>query len=262
VPGRWVRLTVKNNNGSPDYVEIMDFRARGRQLTSIAFPDVSGTYDTNNGDMHLLQQGSSMVGCYERSDGLLEGGIEDRVMKLTWRQSNPSEGPAIMVFSSDGKQLFGLWWYKGQNSAGNLWTGAKKSNVVGSCPHWKADVQQQMASDLDQFGKTVVYGINFDTDSDHIRDESRPTLDKIVALLKARPDLKLSVDGHTDSSGAAEHNQDLSTRRAKSVVAYLTAAGIGAGRLSPAGYGATRPVASNDTALGRAQNRRVELVKQ
>lgn len=262
VPGRWVRLTVKNNYGSPDYVELMDFRARGQQLTHTPFPDISGTYATNYGDMHLLEQGNSMVGCYEHSDGLLEGGIEGRVMKLTWRQSNPSEGPAIMVFSPDAQQLLGLWWNKGETGSGGLWTGAKKSKVVGTCPNWKGDVQGQMASDIDQFGKTLVYGIVFDTDSDHIKDESRPTLDKIVALLKARPALKLSVQGHTDSTGTADHNQDLSARRARSVIAYLVAAGVDAGRLSPAGFGATRPVATNDTAIGRAQNRRVELVKE
>jgi len=263
VPGRWVRLTVQNNHGASDYLELMDFRAHGQQLTTTNFPDVSGTYSTNYGDMHLKQDGTSMIGCYEYSDGLLQGGIERRVMRLTWRQSTPSEGPAVMVFTADGRYMIGLWWYKGQeNGNGGLWWGEKKSANVGTCPHWSGDIQQQMAKDLDEFGKTRVYGIIFDTDSDHIKDESHSTLDKIVALLKAKPALKLSVEGHTDSTGTPAHNQDLSERRAKSVVAYLTAAGIGGDRLSPAGFGATRPVQSNDTDLGRAQNRRVELVKK
>lgn len=263
IPGRWVRLTIKNNYGAKDYIELMDFRAQGKQLTNDSLPDVSGTYDTNYGEMHIRQQGSSMVGCYMHSDGTLVGGIEGRVMRLTWRQSNPAEGPAIMVFSGDGKTLFGLWWYKGgENGRNAFWTGTKKSSVVGGCPHWSGNVQQQMASDLHQFGKTVAYGIVFDTDSDRIKDESKSTLDTIVALLKSDPALKLSVEGHTDSTGGAEHNQDLSQRRAQSVVAYLSGAGIDRARLSPKGSGATKPVASNDTALGRAQNRRVELVKQ
>lgn len=262
-PGRWVRLTVKNNYGSPDYVELMDFRARGRQLTTTPMPDVSGTYATNYGDMRLKQEGNSMVGCYEYQKGLLEGGIEGRVMKLTWRQDNPSEGPAIMVFSSDGRQLFGLWWDKGQESGrGGVWNGTKKSAEVGTCPHWSGDVEQQMAKDLEERGETLVYGIVFDTDSDRIKEQSRPTLDKIAALLKAKPDLKLTVEGHTDSTGAPAHNQQLSEQRAKSVVTYLTAAGIDAARLTAVGLGATQPIASNDTELGRAQNRRVELKKR
>jgi len=237
--------------------------ARGKQLSNTPFPDVSGTYATNYGDMHLREQGNSIVGCYEHADGLLEGAVDGSVMKLTWRQSTPSEGPAMMVFSGDGRQLFGLWWNKGnEKGTGSEWTGTKKSNTIGTCPHWTGDVQQQMANDLDQLGTTLVYGIVFDTDSDHIKDESRPTLDKIVALLKARPDLKLTVEGHTDLTGNAAHNQELSERRAKSVIVFLSGAGIDAARLSPVGYGATRPVASNETAIGRAQNRRVVLTKK
>ena len=167
-----------------------------------------------------------------------------------------------MVFSREGKQLFGLWWHTGDTGAGNNWDGTKTSNVVGTCPHWKGGVEQQMTSDLEQTGKVRVYGINFDSDSDHIRDESHTTLDQIVAMLKAKPDWKLTVEGHTDATSTPEHNQQLSERRAVSVKAYLVGAGIDASRLSTVGYGATRPVASNDTGLGRAQNRRVELVKK
>jgi outer membrane protein OmpA-like peptidoglycan-associated protein len=106
-----------------------------------------------------------------------------------------------------------------------------------------------------------VYGINFDTDSDRIKEESKPTLDKIVALLKAEPGWKLTIEGHTDSTASMEYNQRLSERRAAAVSSYLAAAGIDGSRLSSVGYGATRPVAANDTPLGRAQNRRVELTK-
>jgi outer membrane protein OmpA-like peptidoglycan-associated protein len=81
-------------------------------------------------------------------------------------------------------------------------------------------------------------------------------------MLKARPQWSITIEGHTDSTATAEHNQDLSERRAQAVRQYLESAGIVTARLSTAGYGATRPVSSNDTPLGRAQNRRVELVKQ
>ena len=85
-----------------------------------------------------------------------------------------------------------------------------------------------MTSDLEQTGKVRVYGINFDSDSDHLRDESHTTLDQIVAMLKAKPDWKLTVEGHTDATSTPEHNQQLSERRANSVKAYLVAAGIDA----------------------------------
>src|SRR6185295_12897795 len=67
IPGRWVRLTIKNNHGAPDYLELMDFRAYGTQLTHTPFPDVSGTYDSDYGDFHIRQEGTSVTGCYEQA---------------------------------------------------------------------------------------------------------------------------------------------------------------------------------------------------
>ncbi len=261
VPGRYLRLTVKNNHGSPDYIELMDFRGYGIQLTHTPFADISGTYETNFNDFHVRQQGTSVTGCYEHKDGILSGGIEGRIMKITWVEGE-NRGPALLVFSPDGKQVFGLWWTAGGDSApGGTWNGTKKSNTVGTCPHWAGGAREQMAQDLAQSGRTRIYGINFDTDSDKIKDESKTTLDQIVALLKGKPDWKLTIEGHTDSTATAAHNQDLSLRRANAVKAYLVTAGVDGARLKTAGFGATKPVAPNATETGRAQNRRVELTK-
>ncbi len=73
VPGRWVRLTVKNNHGAPDYIELMDFRATGRQLTKTPVENISGTYETNYNDFHIRQEGTSLTGCYEYQEGVLSG---------------------------------------------------------------------------------------------------------------------------------------------------------------------------------------------
>lgn len=259
--GRWLRLTVQNNQGSPEYTELMDFRAFGKQLTQTPLPDVSGTYETNYNDFHLRQQGTSVTGCYEWDEGVLNGGIEGRMMKFTW-QERDGKGPAVMVFTSDGERFFGLWWYEGQVSAAGEWNGVKKSQEVGSCPHWAGGVQEQIVKDLSEFGRVRLYGINFDYDSAVIRGESKPTLDKIVAMLDSEPTMQLMIEGHTDSDGTTEHNQVLSQQRAESVKSYLVAAGISSSRLSVEGFGESMPVASNTTATGKAQNRRVELVKK
>ena len=261
VPGRWLRLTIKTNHGAKDYMELMDFRGYGTQLTKTPFPDASGTYETNFSDFHLKQQGTSVTGCYEHDSGVLTGGLEGRVMKFIWREEGDQKGPAIMVFSPDGKELFGLWWNEGDNGPGGFWNGTRKSATVGTCPHWSGGAQEQMAKDLQTEGRTRVYGINFDTDSDVIKDESKPTLDRIAALLAANAGWKMTIEGHTDASGGAEHNQQLSKRRAEAVKAYLVQGGIAAARLTAVGLGASKPVASNDTAVGRSQNRRVELVR-
>lgn len=266
VPGRWVRVTIKNNHGAKDYVELMEVRGFGKQLTQTPFPDASGTYRTNFGDFHLKQEGTSVTGCYEYNDGLLNGGIEGRVMKFTWTEGEKREnrGPATMVFSPDGKQMFGLYWHDGDTSGtGGIWDGEKVSNEVGSCPHWSGSgAEAQMQKDLEEFGRTRIYGINFDTDSDVIKPESKPTLDKIVAVLKAQPEWHLKVEGHTDSTGGDAHNQQLSQKRADAVKNYLVQAGVDGARLTTAGLGASQPVSNNDTESGRAQNRRVELEKQ
>jgi outer membrane protein OmpA-like peptidoglycan-associated protein len=264
VPGRWLRLIVQNNHGSTEYTELMEARGFGRQLTHTPFLDASGTYDTNFGKFHLKQEGTSVTGCYEHAGGLLNGGIEGRVMKFTWTETPNKKGPAIMVFTPDGKQMFGLWWFDGQTGGnGSVWNGTKVSNEVGSCPHWAGTgAEARMTKDLEDFGRTRIYGINFDTDSDVIKAESKPTLDKIVGLMKEKSDWKLLVEGHTDSSGGDAHNNELSRKRADSVKAYIVAGGIDATRLTTAGLGSSKPVAGNDTASGRAQNRRVELAKQ
>ena len=112
-------------------------------------------------------------------------------------------------------------------------------------------------------GRYVSHGILFDTDSDRLKAESAPAMQGIAKGLETNPNLKLQIEGHTDSVGNAAHNLDLSKRRAEAVKAVLsTQFKVDAARLTTAGLGATKPMDSNDTPQGRAQNRRVEFVKQ
>jgi OmpA-OmpF porin, OOP family len=112
-------------------------------------------------------------------------------------------------------------------------------------------------------GRYVTHGILFDTDSDRLKPESAPVIQGIARGIETNPNLKILIEGHTDSVGNAAHNMDLSKRRAEAVKSVLVNQfNIDAGRLSTAGLGATKPIDSNDTPQGRSQNRRVELVKQ
>ena len=120
----------------------------------------------------------------------------------------------------------------------------------------------QVEQDLDAFGRARVFGIGFDTGSDHLKDDSKPQLNTIVAILKKRTDWSLTIEGHTDSMASPQYNLDLSQRRAAAVKSYLQAGGVNGSRLSTVGFGASRPVASNETPVGRALNRRVELVRR
>jgi len=100
----------------------------------------------------------------------------------------------------------------------------------------------------------------FDTAKFTLRPEAREKLAKVAGIISGHPGLRLEVEGHTDSIGADAYNQQLSEDRGGSVRDYLVGQGISSTSVSSKGFGKAQPVASNDTASGRQQNRRVELV--
>jgi len=118
-----------------------------------------------------------------------------------------------------------------------------------------------MLDALNRDGYVALY-INFDTGKSIIRDESKPIIQQIVKMLELSPDLKISVEGHTDNTGSPASNKILSEERAKSVVAAIAGQGIPVERLSYSGFGQDKPIGDNNTEEGRARNRRVELVKK
>jgi OmpA-OmpF porin, OOP family len=107
----------------------------------------------------------------------------------------------------------------------------------------------------------ILHGVTFDVGSAVIRAESAPMLDAVAAGLAANPDVRVRVEGHTDSTGGADTNRALSTARATAVVDALVERGIDVSRLAAAGFGPDQPIADNATPEGRQQNRRVALVR-
>lgn len=110
-------------------------------------------------------------------------------------------------------------------------------------------------------GKFITYGITFDVGKATIKPESMGEINRIVQLMTENPDLKFSVEGHTDSTGNAASNQTLSEQRAQAIVDKLVELGIAKDRLTAVGKGQNNPIADNSTDEGRAKNRRVEFVK-
>jgi len=105
----------------------------------------------------------------------------------------------------------------------------------------------------------ILRGVTFETGKSALKPESYTVLDIVAASLVANPDIRIEIAGHTDNTGAASTNQRLSQSRAEAVQAYLASKGVAPSRMVAKGYGPTVPVATNTTAAGRAQNRRVEL---
>ena len=112
---------------------------------------------------------------------------------------------------------------------------------------------------VDSRGCWVLAGVKFDTAKWDIKTQYYPILNEVVALLQKNKDIQVVVEGHTDNRGSAKFNQNLSEKRAQSVMNFLISSGISGSRLSSRGYGFSRPAASNDTAEGRQLNRRVQL---
>lgn len=120
--------------------------------------------------------------------------------------------------------------------------------AAASCDNLQATVDADLAAP-----------IKFQTGSDQLSADGTQQLSTVVSAVKACPDAKLTVIGHTDNTGNDAINNPLSENRAKSVAAYLVAQGIPAGSVTAKGAGSSDPVASNDTEAGRAQNRRTEI---
>jgi outer membrane protein OmpA-like peptidoglycan-associated protein len=108
--------------------------------------------------------------------------------------------------------------------------------------------------------QTIVLKLNFDTNKSIIKDKDKPQLKKAIEFIKSHKGSKIRVAGHTDSVASEKYNQKLSERRAAAVVNYFVKKGaVKRADISSVGYGKSKPIASNDTAAGRAENRRVEV---
>lgn len=273
--GRWVRLTFTSNYGAENY-GMTGFRGYGRRLTNTArVENVSGTYQGASGwgRVRLKQEGTRVVGCFDYRSGLIAAGVEGRLLKGEMIEHEDDGGVsrrslALFAFAPGNKSLFALSRADASNPEYGydaFWSAEKISNDIGNCPmipDWRAKAAgSQLGAELQSAGRARLDGVNFDFNSAVIQPISYALLDQVAELLRAHEDWTIVLEGHTDNIGSDAFNKDLSSRRAAAVRTYLASKGATAGRMSSQGFGFDRPAASNDTQGGRAQNRRVEIVK-
>ncbi len=168
-----------------------------------------------------------------------------------------TKGRSTLRFNKNGKEIWAQVWaeFTGKYGLEIVEKGAMGQDIQANADAFNNSLQST--------GHAAVYGILFDTNKAELKPESEQAIEEIAKLLKANPALKLHVVGHTDSVGIVDANLKLSQARADAVLkALVTKHGISTARLRAFGNGPFAPVASNDNEDGRAQNRRVELVKQ
>jgi OOP family OmpA-OmpF porin len=180
--------------------------------------------------------------------GATAGGVGTGVIKFNAADNTPSD----------------------KTMAGYTAAGAAVGGVVGAllghyiCDPVEEPVAQAAPEAPPPSGTQIVElrGTNFQFNSAKITPEGESILDQAVAVMNKHQAINVRIEGNTDSVGSDAYNMKLGQRRADSVEKYLVAHGISAGRLSTVSFGETKPVASNDTEEGRAQNRRVDLIVQ
>lgn len=210
---------------------------------------LSRDFETENGRAGGKQMGTYPGRCkivldasLHNDDHCVVDGFTGRVVK------NGTETWAFMETEQDG-------------TAYELRIAERAAAVVSASGSTGAPVANEMLEKIIKDGFITLH-INFDYNRASLKQASVPIIVQIVEMLKLAPDLHIQVAGHTDSIGGAAANQTLSEKRADSVVKTLMSSGVPQERLSAKGYGESKPVADNKTAVGRADNRRVELIKE
>jgi OmpA-OmpF porin, OOP family len=175
------------------------------------------------------------------------------------------DGPALKLYA-DEKRLANIpngGFQRGRTLALYLQGRDDEKNAVYVTRIRVAESNKDIYDELSASGRWTTQGILFETGKSDLKPESTPTLKAIAAALKGHPDLKVEIQGHTDNVGSAASNLTLSQARAEAVKAALESDyAVSGDQLTAKGFGDTKPVTKNTTPEGRANNRRVEIVKR
>jgi outer membrane protein OmpA-like peptidoglycan-associated protein len=235
----------------------------------IARLNVTGAWDGNfwgGSTFQLSQEGDNVLGkfAYGNGDGFARGTWSDGRLILILTPTTAKVGGAcdprkIIVIPAKGTAIHLAPYVLDLGRPEAAGTGGMNR----TSPSPGKTVEYPYEAELKNCGQLFTYDLAFDTNSEKLKGTNWPILEVLAGLLKKDQALQIQITGHTDSKGDAKANQDLSERRAETVMQTLVQKyGVDAKRLTAKGCGAEQPLAENETEQGRAVNRRVEIVKQ
>lgn len=213
--------------------------------------------------MELQQKGNQIQGCQILGgqtgtiSGTVEGGLA-RIVATTTQGGKNVSTPMIARITAEG-EIHGVSSF---HAGLSHFSGVPSPEGTKTNCSETPDPENPVSTALKAGLSAVIYGIHFDVDSDTLRSDATPAIEQILEALKENTNIAVIIEGHTDSDGEDDHNLDLSQRRAAAVIHWLTEREIPATRLKASGLGETKPIAKNESAVGRAMNRRVEVKPQ
>lgn len=182
---------------------------------------------------------------------------ESKVSKTAWGTGIGAVAGAGIGALVGGKK--GAAWGAGIGAAAGAGTGGYMDLQARKLRQELLNTGVQVSTENGQIRLIMPSNITFDTDSAVFKPNFNPVLDSVAKVFAEYDKTMVQITGHTDSTGTVAYNNTLSQKRASAVATYLINRGIAPSRISAAGMGPSRPIATNDTAAGREQNRRVEI---
>jgi outer membrane protein OmpA-like peptidoglycan-associated protein len=227
--------------------------------------NVTGTWSSNlpgGPDLKMFQDGDLVWGKDHLDQGGIRGLWTDGRLMLVYTdsvvdQANPGCGPrTVLVLKSKGTAT------RLEGTGFDLQSGHTQDKyLTRNTPDPGADFAYPYDQELKRCGQLFTWELAFESDADQLKGTDWPVLARLSDLLKKERALKIKVAGHTDSTGDAAHNQELSLRRAETVKKTLIQKyGADGARITTKGWGADQPMVDNGTEEGRAINRRVEVL--
>ncbi len=252
LPVRWIRVDLAGGlDVGRDLMtyEFSELIGNGTQEPMEIADHFDGIWTGRGVLIELQQEGAVVNGCVDRHGEAFEGTVSGSI--LYGRSTNPTSGVGSLFVLQVGE--------------GGALTGIRSTNGApfrlyegSTAPSGTTTACSEIPPPTLGCG-SVIQGIGFDFNSANLRSDSAPILTQLYDGLQADTDTGIVIVGHTSSEGSTEYNQQLSERRAQSVVDDLVRRGIDAGRIRALGKGETSPIASNDDESGRSMNRRVEV---